>query len=145
MKSEPIDKKLHTGFLHSQVYSRILERISKALIPFGISIPEWKFLGQLHLHGKVKLNKLADLLSYDPPMVTKVAKKLEKKKLVKREQDLTDERAKLIKITKKGRSLFERIEPRVKNTMLNIFHGINKKELGVYLKVLTRIFKNTQK
>src|SRR5581483_6647765 len=102
MKKEPIEKTLRidptqlhaysSGLLQGKAYSRLHTNLTRALFPFNISIPEWKLLGQLYEHGKVKLNELAELLSYDPPMVTKLAKSLEKKALVKRMQDPRDER-----------------------------------------------------
>lgn len=154
MKTVPIEKtldinptQLHaysSGLLQGKAYSRLHTYLTRTLLPFNVSIPEWKLLGQLHAHGKVKLNELANLLSYDPPMVTKLAKMLEKKDLVKREQDPRDERAKIIWITSHGNKLIEQIEPEVKKNMAKILHGVSREELAVYIKVLITIVNNTQ-
>lgn len=132
-----------TGLLQGKANSRLHASLTKALQPFHVSIPEWKLLGQLHEHGNVKLSTLAELLSYDPPMVTKLVKQLKKKALVKREQDTIDERAKIITITIEGRRLIESAEPEVKKVMHVILQGISREELIVYLKVLTAIVNNT--
>lgn len=133
-----------SGLLQGKAYSRLHTKLTKSLLPYNISIPEWKLLGQLFEHGKVKLNELAELLSYDPPMVTKLAKQLEKKGLVLRAMDPTDERAKIIAITKDGSTLIEQSEPVVKKTMAQILHGVSREELSIYIKVLITIVNNTQ-
>ena len=132
-----------TGLLQGIAYSRLHARLNVALLPFRISIPEWKLLGQVHENGSVKLSDLAELLSYDPPMVTKLVKQLEKKGLTKREPDKRDERAKIIKNTKRGTSLLLEAEPEVKKAMNEILKGISREELSIYLKVLTTIVTNT--
>lgn len=132
------------GLLQGKAYSRLHSQLTRALFPFNVSIPEWKLLGQLHENGKVKLSILAELLSYDPPMVTKLVKQLEKKGMVKREQDTIDERAKIITITPQGKDLIEKAEPEIKKVMSSMLQGISRDELITYLKVLTAIVSNTQ-
>jgi MarR family transcriptional regulator, organic hydroperoxide resistance regulator len=133
-----------TGLLQGKAYSRLHAHLTRALFPFNVSIPEWKLLGQLYEHDKVKLSILAELLSYDPPMVTKLVKQLEKKGLAKREQDTIDERAKNIIITAEGHKLIEDAEPEIKKVMRVILKGVSPEELITYLKVLTTIVNNTQ-
>lgn len=154
MTKQPIEELLNinpnqlngysTGLLQGKAYSRLHTHLTRALFPFNVSIPEWKLLGQLHEHGKVKLSILAELLSYDPPMVTKLVKQLEKKGLLKREQDTIDERAKIITITSDGRKLINAAEPEVKKVMHVLLQGTSREELITYLKVLTTIVNNTQ-
>lgn len=133
-----------TGLLQGTAYSRLHTNLSRTLFTFEITIPEWKLLGQLYEHDRMKLSVLAEYLSYDPPMVTKLVKKLEKRGLVKREQDPVDERAKIIHITVEGAKLIEDAEPEVKKAMNKMLIGISREELLIYLKVLTAIVNNTQ-
>lgn len=153
MKKESVEKILNinpvqlyaysSGLLQGKAYSRLHNNLTRTLIPFNVSVPEWKLLGQLHEHGNIKLNELSDLLSYDPPMVTKLAKMLEKKELVIREADKKDERAKIIKITNKGNNLIMQAESEVKKTLANILRGVTREELATYIKVLIIIVNNT--
>lgn len=152
MKKEPILAKLHidmtnltshsTGLLQGTAYNTLHDHLTRTLSPHHLSIPEWKFLGQLHDHGKMRLADLADFLSYDPPQVTKLAKALEKKKLVKRVQDTKDERAKIISITPLGNTLITSIDPEVKKMLAVLMRGITPEELRVYIKVLATIVDN---
>lgn len=154
MNNESIKKKLYinpqqlyaysTGLLQGMAYQRLYDSLNRVLIPFNLSIPEWKLLGQLHEHGKVKLSELAELLSYDAPMVTKLAKMLEKKELAKRIHDTVDERVKVINITIEGSQLIEKLEPEVKRAMALLLKGITPEELKIYIKVLSTIVNNTQ-
>lgn len=150
---EPIEKTLHinptqlnaysAGLLQGKAYNRLHAHLIRTLLPFELSVPEWKLLGQLYEHGDVKLSELAELLSYDPPMVTKQAKSLEKKLLIKRTQDPRDERAKIITITSTGSKLIEQIEPEVKKTMGMLLAGVTRDELYSYIKVLAVIVNNS--
>lgn len=153
MKNEPIEKKLNinpadlhaysTGLLQGKAYSRMHTALMQMLTPYNISIPEWKLLGQLYEHTNIRLAELADYLSYDPPMVTKLAKMLEKKNFLQRLQDPRDERAKIVSITKSGKDLVAEIEPAAKKTMGDLLKGVGRDELLTYLKVLTLIVNNT--
>lgn len=155
MNKKPIEKTLRinpqrlnaysTGLLQGKAYSRLHTSLTQILTPFNISIPEWKLLGQLHEHGRIRLAELAELLSYDPPMVTKLAKMLEKKELLRRLQDPLDERAKIVSITKAGNDLVKKIEPLAKKVMGIALNGVTREELLTYIKVLTVIVNNTQK
>lgn len=132
-----------TGLLQGTAYSRLHAHLTKALFPFGVSIPEWKLLGQVYENHEVNLSALAQLLDYDPPMVTKLVKQLERKKLLKRELHKHDERIKVITITLLGTKLIREAEPTVKQTMNKILEGITREELLTYIKVLSHIVKNT--
>ncbi len=133
-----------TGLLQGKAYSRMHTLLSHTLSRFGISVPEWKLLGQLHENDKIRLSEIASLLSYDPPMVTKLVKGLEKKGLLKRISDKNDERAKTVIVSVKGNQLILEIEPEVKKTMANILKGVNREDLITYIKVLGLIVDNTE-
>lgn len=132
------------GLLQGTAYSRLHTRLSRALVGFNLSIPEWKLLGQVFEKGEVKLSDLSTLLSYDPPMVTRLVKQLERKKHLQRYADKTDERAKVVVITKRGASIIKDAEPVIKKTMRVILKGISPDELLTYLKVLNTIVINTE-
>lgn len=131
------------GLLQGTAYSRLNAHLNRSLASMNISIPEWKLLGQLHEFGDVKLSMLAELLSYDPPMVTKLVKQLEKKGYVLRKADKIDERAKIITITRSGTEIVQDAEPFVKKAMAQVLDGVSREHLLIYLKVLTAIVKNT--
>ncbi len=136
-------KAYSTGLLQGKAYNALQDALSRALSSYNVSIPEWKLLGQLHEHGKMRLAVLAEYLSYDPPMVTKLAKNLEKKGLIQRSADSTDERAKVISITPNGNKIVKKTEPEVKKLMAKLLKGITPDELRTYIKVLSLIVNNS--
>lgn len=137
-------KAYNTGLLQGKAYSKLHSKLSATLLPFQVSVPEWKLLGQVYENEKVKLSLLAELLSYDPPMITKLVKQLEKKSLLKRTPDQHDERAKVIVITATGKKVIEHAEPEVKKAMREVLKGITLPQLLTYLTVLAAIVRNSE-
>ena len=131
------------GLLQGKAYSRLHTHLSRTLVRYNLSIPEWKLLGQVGDHKGIKLSNLAEILGYDPPLVTKLVKQLEKKGWVHRAASETDERAKIITVTIKGSSILEKTEPDVRLLLRGILSGISVEELQIYKKVLQAIIKNT--
>lgn len=152
MNKKPIEKTLKidttklnaysTGLLQGKAYRSLNSALTKALVLFDISIPEWKLMGQLYDHGDMKLAELADRLDVEAPLVTALIDKLEKKALVKRTQSRTDKRAKIITITSKGKELIEKSEPSVKLAMNDLLKGVSHEQLVTYISVLQTIVNN---
>lgn len=89
------------------IYRSIME--TKYLKPFDISAPD---CGILYLLGSGKsYNQLSigQELGIDKATIVKIIDKLESLKLVKRQVDLTDRRAKLVSLTPKGFDELENI------------------------------------
>jgi DNA-binding MarR family transcriptional regulator len=77
---------------------------------FGISGPQWGILWTLHdadQQGQplLRLTDLGDRLIIRPPSVTGVVDRLQKMALVARSTSPTDQRAKFVRLTIKGRKL----------------------------------------
>jgi MarR family 2-MHQ and catechol resistance regulon transcriptional repressor len=81
---------------------------------FGISPSQWATLRNLHraesegLPG-LRLTDLSERLLVRPPSITGVVARLERDGLVIRKASMTDQRAKVVRLTRKGRELVERI------------------------------------
>lgn len=131
------------GLLQGKAYARLNTSLSAFLSQFFLSIPEWKLLGQAYEHENVQLSTLADLLDYDPPMVTKLVKILEKKNLLERMPSEYDERAKVIVISTAGKKLIEKVDPQIKLLIRGLLSGITTEQLNNYIFVLQTIVKNS--
>lgn len=137
-------KAYNSGLLQGKAHRVINSTISEILLPYNISLPEWKLLGQLADNGNMKLVKLADLLGVEAPLVTSLVDSLEKKGLVKRTNDPQDRRAKVLEGTTKSIKILEEIEPKVKARVRILIHGITEEEIATCLKVLDTIVKNAE-
>ncbi len=135
----------NTGLLQGKAYAVLYEKLEVPLSKYNISIPEWKLLGQVFESERIKLSDLADILRYDPPMVTKLVKNLEKKGLLKRTPDPNDVRAKIVTPTANGKKLILKIEPFAKNAIANVLKGVTRTELETYLKVLNKMVQNSKR
>lgn len=132
-----------TGLLQGKAYRALQFHLTKALFPFDISIPEWKLLGQLCDHGPMKLIDLAEILDVKAPLVTRLSSQLEKKGLVRRENDPGDKRIKIIYLLLPGKRMLPVIEKRVKAKMERLLLGTSRPELLTYVRVLARIVDNS--
>jgi DNA-binding MarR family transcriptional regulator len=135
-------KAYDSGLVQGKAYRILTTNITDVLLPYSISMPEWKLLGQLAEGGNMKLAKLAELLAVEAPLVTALVDSLEKKGLVKRTSDPQDKRAKLIEATPKAMKILEELEPKVKAKARLLLDGISQDDLVTYLKVLDTIVKN---
>jgi DNA-binding MarR family transcriptional regulator len=135
-------KAYNSGLIQGKAYRVLTAHIASVLLPYNLSIPEWKLLGQLAEHGTLKLAKLAELLGVEAPLVTSLVDSLEMKGLVKRTNDPQDKRAKLLEATKKSLTILEDIEPKMKAKIRLLLHGTTEEEISTYLKVLKVIVEN---
>lgn len=130
------------GLLQGKAYRTLNAHLTRALLEFDLSIPEWKLLGQLYDNGDMRLAQLADQLNVEPPLVTALVDSLEKKEFVLRKNDQKDKRAKVISSTEKSLHNIPEIEIKIKKTMAMLLSGITREELITYMKVLTAIVDN---
>lgn len=137
-----IKKAYNVSVLHGKSYRIMNAMISEILLPYNISLPEWKLLGQLVENGNMKLAKLAELLGVEAPLVTSLVDRLEQKGLVIRTSDLQDKRAKVLEGTPKAAKMLNTIEPKVQSQMQLLVRDVTDEELSTYCKVLEAIVKN---
>lgn len=76
---------------------------------FGVSLGEWRTLALLGAYEPLPLNQLARQAGFDKGQMSRVVSGLVDRKLVLREDDPAGGRAISLTLTKKGRSLYERI------------------------------------
>lgn len=125
------------GMLQTRVYRMLNLETTKALAPYGLTPPEWAMLGVLHdMPEGVRYSTVADEVGVEPPFVTLMAKKLIKKGLAQDALDPKDSRAKLIRVTAKGKTLVPGIEKEVRSAMRPLVDGISPKDLLTYFTVL---------
>lgn len=77
------------------------------LKPLDLTYPQYLAMMVLWEHDKISVKALGEKLYLDSGTLTPLLKRLESKKLLRREIDLTDERAKVITLTDQGWQLKE--------------------------------------
>jgi DNA-binding MarR family transcriptional regulator len=81
---------------------------------FGISASQWGVLRSLHRaeqdgRSKLRLSELSDRLLIRPPSVTGLVDRLERARLVARDDSPTDLRTRPVSLTRAGRRLVQRV------------------------------------
>ena len=131
-----------SGLLQGKAYRILNMHLTEALLPFGLTIPEWKLLGQLYDHGDMRLAEIAERLNVEAPIVTLLIDTLEKKMFVTKTNDKNDRRVKNITATAKGTKIIPDIEKVVKTTMAELLTGVSRSDLLGYIRVLEAIVDN---
>lgn len=138
----PTDLSLSTytaGLLQSQAYRALKQFLGSKLAAHDLTMPEWGLLGILHDHPKLRLSALSDLLHVEASLTTTLVKALTAKGWVATEADPSDSRAKLVKLTSKGRATVEEVEGSLRSDMKNYLSDVSSAELVVYVSVLSKL------
>ncbi|MGD9942978.1 MAG: MarR family winged helix-turn-helix transcriptional regulator [Burkholderiaceae bacterium] len=119
---------------------------------FGISLARFDYMAQLYRHRDgLKMKALSRYLMVTGGNVTGLTDELERDELVARESDPSDRRAWLVRLTPKGRRIFEAMAAEHERWMLELFGGLDEKtiqqlhhSLGVLRVHLVRMEKNEE-
>ncbi len=110
-----------------QIESEIRRRLRAQ---FGISLARFDYMAQLYRHRDgLKMNTLSRYLMVTGGNVTGLTDELEREELVVREEDPTDRRAWLVRLTPKGRRTFEAMAEVHEGWILEMFGGLDDKTL----------------
>ncbi len=138
-------KTYQVGLLQTKAYRVLKQRTAELLKTSDISTVEWAMLGILYDNSQgIRLNILADELGVEAPFVTKMMRKLLKNNLINLIADPEDSRAKVVCLTKQGKSFVEKTELYISKKMKNTFKDISKGDLLRYVLVLQTIVDSTQ-
>lgn len=106
---------------------------------FGITIAQSFILFALLENNGLNVKSLAELLDLDSSAITGLVDRLEKEKLVERRVDLRDRRAFRIHLTRKGKSLAEKVFPIAVEYNEKLKTGLEKDEEMALIKFFKRI------
>ena len=133
-------------------YSFLLDRTAKKVkqyaqqqfrqLGLNITVDQWVVLKQLHEHGDVKQNVLAELVNKDNPTLTRIIDLLCNKGLTVRKNHPDDRRSFLVSLTKSGAKQVLDINTKVQDIRLKAWEGLSQKDFDHFKKVLNTIFEN---
>jgi DNA-binding MarR family transcriptional regulator len=100
---------------------------------FGISGSQWAVLRTLHRAAEegepaLRLTDLGDRLLIRPPSVTGVVDRLVREGFIQRSTSTTDQRAKLVRLTRSGRDLVGRVLQRHSQQITDVLAALNDHE-----------------
>lgn len=108
----------------------------------GLTPEQFLVIDILWNQGPMSQQKIADSIRKDKNSVTKLVDALEKKELVRREQDSRDHRSKIITLTKKAEGMKLDAKEKGISMLDNMLEGISEEELRNFLDTLNKMTVN---
>ena len=94
-----------------------------------ITVDQWVVLFELHQHGTQNQVSLCEHCAKDAPTITRIIELLVKKELIVREACTNDRRKYNISLSKKGKTLIQRLLPIVIEFRIQGWLNLNKKDI----------------
>lgn len=127
------------GYLIHDVARLLKRRFAENTREYGLTMPQWRVLAQLKHAGELSQVALANLVESDPMTVSRIIERLESAGLVSRVADPQDSRAKLVRLTKGARDLFEEIRPTGVMVYEEALKGLTVAERSALVSALRKI------
>lgn len=102
------DKERSPGYLVNEVSRLLKRRFEDEAKSFGVTMPQWRTLVEIHRQDGVSQVALAAFIDSDPMTMSGILDRLEKRGLIERFTDPNDSRAKLARLTREGVALVAR-------------------------------------
>jgi len=118
------------------------KRFATQLLPFNLSLIEWRVCVTLYELQNSTLGQLAEKTSYETSTLSRTVNGLLKKKLVTRVQSKSDRRSFALKLTSRGRAVTIKIIPLAKEYENYALVDFNSKEADQLRAMLSRVYEN---
>ncbi len=122
-----------------RVHQILIERIERALAPFGLTFARFEILRLLGFsrRGRLPMGKIGERLQVHPASVTSAVKRLERDGLLRRTQDEVDGRIVLAELSDAGRRLLEPATAAVNAVFEDL--GLSGDEVDDLISLLDRV------
>jgi DNA-binding MarR family transcriptional regulator len=127
------------GFLLWQTTITWQRLIKKQLDNYDISHPQFVIMAILLWFGEAKQTLIIEQSKLDKMTVSKSLKKLVMQGLINRSEHKIDSRAKIVNLTKKGKSLVQKLVPIVEKIDEEFFGKVSKKEQQMLIDILVKL------
>ncbi|GAT34575.1 MarR family transcriptional regulator, transcriptional regulator for hemolysin [Terrimicrobium sacchariphilum] len=142
---EQTNQRAHFAKLVIQISRRWRRRVDQALANQGFTQATGLPLLILAREGQIRQGALVEELGLEGPSLVRVIDMLEADGLLRREEDPTDRRAKLLSLTEAGRNRARIIEREVDRLRRHFLEGIDEASLGETIRVLECVDHNLLK
>lgn len=104
-----------------------------------ITLPQWRALAHISNNDGMTQKALADAIDADPMTISGILDRLEKRGLIERHPDPTDNRAKLARVTAEGRKVVTTAREIGIAMYENALEGVSPEERRIAIAVLTKM------
>lgn len=127
------------GYLIHEVARLMKRRFEEEAKTHGITLPQWRVLGQIAIHEGITQVQIATATEIDPMTVSGVLDRLDKRGLIDRYADPTDSRAKLARLTAEGEALYATAKKVGLAMYESALEGVTEDEREAVISVLSRM------
>lgn len=118
---------------------KMSEKLADLYKDEGVSIPEWRVLAVIAQHDDVAARDVVEQTPMDKMAVSRAAASLEVKEIVARQPCAGDARVSRLRLTQKGRSLFDRIATIALQFEEELFNDFTDHERKLFKDMLDRL------
>lgn len=108
---------------------------------FGLSIPEWRVMANLGRAAPMSANEVAERTSMDKVKVSRAISRMQTAGLLKRETDPRDHRVSSLKLSAKGRKIYDKIAPMALAWEQEFLSVLSEREIADFDKILGKLDK----
>lgn len=128
-----------------KLYHQVSRLVNECMMAEGVSLARSKFLLLLECQGPQRSTDIAAALGFAPPRtVTEAIDGLERDKLVRREPDPKDRRAKIVSITETGRSVISAARQPQHKTIEAIFAVLDETQKQNLIEIVRCLSERTE-
>jgi DNA-binding MarR family transcriptional regulator len=132
----------HLFYLFGQALGRRDRMLRQALKSLRMEVGEWRILAALHAREGCSVTALAETTAIDRTTLTRALARMPTRQLVERRRDEFDRRATRLRLSVKGKQLYERALPIVLKQNELAVAGMNAAEVARFRAQLWRIIHN---
>ncbi|MDX3928652.1 MAG: MarR family transcriptional regulator [Shinella sp.] len=127
-----------------KLYHQVSRLVNECMMDEGVSLARSKFLLLLEVQGPQRSTDIACALGFAPRTVTEAIDGLERDKLVIREPDPKDRRAKIVSITEMGRAVINAAQQPQHKTIDAIFSALDEKQQNQLVEIIHCLSERTE-
>jgi len=133
-----------SGLLQVKAY-RVLQMMAQEVLQhFDLKPTQWSIMGQLYANkAGLRAADVAEALGVEGALVTMMVQELVKRDLIAKTAHINDGRARMLKLTLKGRAVVDHIERVLNANLKQLLHGVTSDDLLAYQRVLETIIANS--
>ncbi|MFH0883068.1 MAG: MarR family transcriptional regulator [bacterium] len=144
MNEEQPIKPESIGYWTHRVWNSHHALIQKGVKPFGLTASQAIVFGIIAKYQPLPARDISEHLAISAPAVARQVDALEKRDLVRRSDDIDDERVRLISLTARGEKIWPRISEILHAAHLNAVEGLDPQDVQSLIRYLRCIRQNLE-
>jgi len=121
----------------SEIISRLIFRHHFGRL--GLGMPEWRLIAAVGQYGVLSPTAAGERTAMDKVKVSRAAATLVARGILRQSPDPNDGRGRLLRLTRKGATLYSNLSPMAGEIEATLAGGVTKTEWGVLHKVLGKL------